>query len=51
MIPELTKIAHYFEKEEQDFPPELMVMKAKCVCETIRSIEASTEYPQLIRLK
>jgi hypothetical protein len=30
---------------------ELMVMKAKCVRETIRAIEASTDSPQLIRLK
>jgi len=51
VIPELTKIAHYFEKEEKDFPKELMLMKAKCVRETIRAIEASTDSPQLIRLK
>lgn len=51
VIPELTKIAHYFEKEEKDFPPELMIMKAKCVRKTIRAIEASKESPQLIRLK
>ncbi|MCY2989539.1 MAG: DUF6288 domain-containing protein, partial [Planctomycetota bacterium] len=51
VIPELTKIADYFEKEEKDFPPELMIMKAKCVRKTIRAIEASKETPQLIRLK
>lgn len=51
VIPELTKIADYFEKEEKDFPPELMIMKAKCVRKTIRAIEASKESPQLIRLK
>jgi hypothetical protein len=51
VIPELTKIADYFEKEEKDFPPELMIMKAKCVRETIRAIKASKESPQLIRLK
>ncbi len=50
-IPELTKIAHYFEKDEKDFPAELMAMKAKCVRETIRNIEASTDRPELIRLK
>jgi len=26
-------------------------MKAKCVRETIRAIEASTDYPELIRIK
>ncbi len=51
VIPELTKIANYFEKEEPDFPPELMAMKAKCVRETIRSIEASSESPTLIQLQ
>ena len=48
---ELAKIGDYFEKEEKDFPRELMLMKAKCVRETIHSIEASTESPQLIRIK
>ena len=51
VIPELTKIANYFEKDEKDFPKQLMLMKAKCVRETIRAIEASTEAPELIRLK
>jgi hypothetical protein len=51
VIPELTKLADYFEKEEKDFPRELMLMKAKCVRETIRAIEVSTEHPDLIRLK
>jgi HEAT repeat protein len=51
VIPELTKIAHYFEKEEKDFPKNLMIMKAKCVRETIRAIEASTDTPELIRIK
>ncbi len=50
-IPELTKIANYFEKDEKDFPPHLMRMKAKSVRETISAIEASTEAPKLIRLK
>ena len=39
------------EKDETDFPKELMIMKAKCVRETIRAIEASTESPELNRLK
>jgi hypothetical protein len=51
VIPELTKIADYFEKDEQDFPPDLMIMKAKCVRETIRVIEASNETPELLRLE
>jgi hypothetical protein len=51
VIPELTRLADYFEKEEKDFPKELMLLKAKCVRETIRAIEASTDSPQLIRLK
>jgi len=51
VIPELTKIANYFEKEEKDFPKNLMLMKAKCVRETIAAIEASTDTPELIRIK
>jgi hypothetical protein len=51
VIPELTKIADYFEKDEKDFPEELMRMKAKCVRETIRAIKASKESPELIRLR
>jgi HEAT repeat protein len=51
VIPELTRIADYFEKDEKDFPKNLMIMKAKCVRETIRAIEASTDSPELIRIK
>jgi len=51
VIPELTKIADYFEKDEKDFPRELMLMKAKCVRETIRAIEAATDKPELISIK
>jgi hypothetical protein len=51
VIPELTRIAHYFEKEEEDFPKNLMLMKAKCVRETIVAIEASTDTPELSRLQ
>ena len=51
VIPDLTRLADYFEKKEKDFPKELMIMKAKCVRETIRAIEASTDYPELIRIK
>ncbi len=51
VIPELKKIADYFEKDEKDFPRNLMIMKAKCVRETIRAIEAATESPELVILK
>jgi hypothetical protein len=51
VIPELTKIANYFEKEEKDFPPHLMLEKANSVRETITAIEAATNSPKLIRLK
>ena len=51
VIPELTKIADYFEKDEKDLPEELMRMKAECVRKTILAIQASKESPELIRLK
>ncbi len=51
VIPELTKIANYFEKDEKDFPPHLMRKKARNVRETIAAIEASTEAPKLIGIK
>ncbi len=51
VIPELTKIANYFEKDEKDFPRELMLRKAKCVRETIRAIETSTDTPELRRIQ
>jgi hypothetical protein len=50
VVPDLTRIAHYFEKEEEDFPPELMRRKAACVRETIAAIESSNDFPVLIRL-
>lgn len=51
VIPELTKIGDYFDKDEKDFPRHLMTLKAKCVRETIRAIEASTETPDLISIQ
>lgn len=51
MIPELNQLADYFEKDEPDFPKKLMLVKANSVRGTIRAIEASTETPELIRLK
>jgi len=51
VIPELTTIANYFENDEKDFPPHLMRIKGESVRETITAIEASTESPELVRLK
>lgn len=50
VIPELAQIAHYFEKDEKDFPRKLMLMKAKSVRETMAAIEASTDTPELSHL-
>lgn len=50
VIPELQKVGDYFEKEEKDFPKELMLMKAKSVRETIAAIEAATAKPELVHL-
>lgn len=51
VIPELTRLADYFEKDEPNFPEKLKKQKAKSVRETIRDIEASTESPELSRIK
>ncbi|MBK9140438.1 MAG: HEAT repeat domain-containing protein [Verrucomicrobia bacterium] len=51
VVPELIRIAHYFEKEEPDFPKELMLRKARCVREAILAIEASTDTPILSRIQ
>jgi hypothetical protein len=51
VIPELTRIANYFDNDEKDFPRNLMTMKANCVRETIRAIEASTDAPELISIE
>ena len=50
VIPDLTRIANYFETEEEDFPRHLMLQKAKSVREAITAIEASTDTPELIRI-
>jgi hypothetical protein len=50
-IPELTKIADYFEKEEKDFPEDLTRMKVDCVRKTILAIQDSKASPELIRLR
>lgn len=51
VIPELEKIANYFEKEEPDFPKNLGLRKANSLRDTIKAIEASTDAPQLIKLQ
>jgi hypothetical protein len=51
VIPELARIGNYFEKEEKNFPRNLMLQKAKSVRETIRAIEASTNTPVLGRIQ
>ncbi|MEI6341366.1 MAG: DUF6288 domain-containing protein [Verrucomicrobiota bacterium] len=50
VVPELTRIANYFENDEPDFPRKLMRQKARTLRETIAAIEASTNSPSLIRL-
>lgn len=50
VIPELEKIANYFENEEPDFPKKLGLQKATSVRDTIKAIEASTDKPTLIKL-
>ena len=51
VIPELTKIGDYFEKDEKDFPKNLMLVKARSVRETITAIKASADMPELVWLK
>ena len=50
VIPDLEKLADYFEKEEKDFPKNLGLQKANSVRDTIKAIESSTETPRLIKL-
>jgi hypothetical protein len=51
VTPELEKIAHYFEKEEKDFPKNLGLQKANAIRETIQAIESSNDRPTLIKLQ
>ncbi len=51
VVPELRQLADYFEKDEPNFPRELMLGKARCVRETILAIEAATDAPELVRLR
>ena len=50
-IPDLEKIADYFEHDEEDFPRKLSLEKATAIRETIHAIKASDEYPELISIK
>lgn len=50
VLPELRQLADYFEKDEPDFPRDLMRQKAQCVREAIATIAAATEAPELVRL-
>lgn len=50
VIPELRAIADFFEHDEQDFPRHLSLVKAESVRGTIRAIEASEEFPELVPL-
>jgi hypothetical protein len=51
VLPELKQVGDYFERDEKDFPKNLMLVKARSVRETVSAIEASTEIPELGRLK
>ena len=50
-IPELRRIADYFENDEKNFPRKLSLDKARAVRQTVQAIEASKEYPELIRIE
>jgi hypothetical protein len=50
VLPELRQLADYFEKDEPDFPRDLMRQKAQCVREAIATIAAATEGPELVGL-
>lgn len=50
-IPSLRESADYFENRETDFPKQLSRQKAAAVREAIAAIEASTEAPQLKRMR
>jgi hypothetical protein len=50
-LPELQKLADYFEKEEPDFPKHLMQQKARTVRDAIANIEQATAMPELVKLR
>jgi hypothetical protein len=47
----LKKLASHFEKGEKNFRWELGLQKTAAVHEAVRAIEASTDNPELIRIK
>jgi hypothetical protein len=51
IIPELERVAQYFEKEEKNFPKRLGLQKANSVRDAIKAIESSTDTPSLMKLK
>lgn len=51
LIPDLKKLAHYFEHDEKNFPKHLMRQKAQCLRDTIKALETSTDTPKLQSLK
>lgn len=51
VLPELRQIGDYFERDEKDFPKNLMLLKAGSIREAVSAIEASTETPELGSLK
>lgn len=51
VIPELEQIAASFEDGEENFPHRLSLDKAEVVRDTIRAIEGSEEYPELIHIE
>lgn len=51
VVPQLEQIAADFADGEANFPRKLSLDKAKIVRETIQAIQASKEYPKLIRLR
>ena len=50
VVPELEAIADYFAKDEPDFPPHLMKVKAQTVRDAIAAILAATDLPDLVRI-
>jgi len=50
-IPELVRIADYFENDERDFPKKLSRQKAAAVRDAVRAIHAAEERPALIRIQ
>ena len=51
VVPQLQKLADYFENGEKNFPAELKQRKARAVRDAIVAIENATELPELVRLR